>query len=518
MGPKTNPKAPTGASAPSPTAAAATSTPPASPQTAPPVMSMVIRENDAITISAFDGKTLTDVKEIVRGIDVSECNVDFDASGKRFAFADAQSVSVVDIASGNVLHRLAADKVVNILFSPRGSFIATYSHPDPKRTDGNLCVFDVASGDLVTRCSQGTWPAVQWTHDEQFSIRSTTGILAVHDGPLKAPEPLSRLELQLPREKSFELSPSPTGQPFVALFKPHHKTSQATFRVFRMPSLKDDMLQLNFGRAEGATVQWSPSGSYIALTLKMETDKSGKSYYGTTTLVVVSIRDRTSVNVALSADDYIHDLMWSPVLDEFMVVHGAMPRNKATLYNSKAQPLFTFGEAPRNIVRWAPDGRMFALGGTGNLAGDFQFYDRDAAAAGGKTADGGKLGNFSEKSSLQVWSPDSRYLTCSTVFSKLRVDNRIVVWKHSGERVLERKFNVLQEASWVPREASLFPRRAPSPTVAAVEKPKAVAYRPPVASAAAAALLARPGSATGQQAKPAGPIGGAVVVKKKTKR
>lgn len=500
---------------------------PASPSKQPvvaPPMALVIRENDAVTLAIFDGKTIVDPKEIMRGADVSECNVAFDSVGtaaKTFAFADLQSVTVVDIATGAIAHRLPSDKVVQIQYSPRGSLIATYSHPDPKRTDGNLAVYNVRTGALVIKCSQGTWPALQWTHDEHFCIRSTTGVLAVHDGLLAGPEPLSRLEVQLPREKSVELSPSPTEQPFVGLFMPHHKTSQASFRVFRMPNFKEDMLSLNFGRAEGASVQWSASGAFVALTLKMETDKSGKSYYGTTALNVVSVRDRTSVTVPLSKDDYVHDLMWSPTLDEFIVVHGPMPNNKATLYNSKAQPLFTFGEAPRNLVRWAPNGKMFALGGTGNLAGDFQFYDRDAAASGRNDSNGGKLGHFSEKSSIQVWAPDSRHLTCTTVFTKLRVDNRIVVWKHSGERVFEKKYTVLQEASWAPADPAAFPRRSPSPTVAAVEKPKAAAYRPPVASAAAAALLARPSvtSAGAQKAKPVGPVGGGVIdPKKKVKR
>lgn len=501
---------------------------PASPPSSPAlgvacaaVMNLVLRENDAIRISTFENGALVDVKTVVEGSDVSECDVVFAPTGQFFAFADAESVSVVDSACGNVVHKIADAKIVSLMFSPKGSFLVTYAHPDAKKTDGNMGVYNVATGELLLRCVQATWPALEWTSDEQFCLRPVAGVLCVHDGRLEGKDALEKLELQLPREKVFETKMSPSELPFVALFKPHHKQAQASLRVFRLPSLKDDMLNLNFGRAEGASIQWSKSASALSVVLRMETDKTGQSYYGTSSLTIVQVRDRTMQNIALSSGESIHDIQWSPVADEFIVVHGAMPKNKATLYNSKAQPLCSFGEAPRNLIHWAPNGKMFVLGGSGNLAGEFQFYDRDAAVAKSSTTGDGRLGFFSEKSSVQVWTPDSRHLLCATIFSRLRIDNKIVVWKHNGERVLERKFKVLQNATFIPQSplSSAFPVRRPSPTVAAVAKPTSAAYRPPVRSAGAAALLARAPAAAAGQVKAAGPVGGQVAdPKKKVKR
>lgn len=475
-------------------------------------LTLIVRENDSVRALSFEDEKLVEWATIADDQDVSECNVAFHAGGM-FAFADNVSVSVVDSSSLKILHKLPEARVAHLAFSPLGTFLVTFALPDAKRLDGNMTIVNIATGELVLRCVQASWPGIEWTSDESFCVRPVGGVLCVHDGKLEAKEAIEKHDIQLPRDKEFAFAVSPADQPFVVLFKPHHKQSQASCRVFRLPNLKEDIFSMNFGRAEGGTVQWSKSGGLLSLVLKMDTDASGKSYYGTTSLSVLSVRDRTETKIAITSGEAIHDIQWSPVTDEFIVVHGVMPKNKATLYNNKAQPVYSFGEAPRNLVLWAPNGRLFVLGGTGNLAGEFQFYDREAV---GKRGDG-KLGYFSEKSSVQQWTPDSRYLLCSTVFSRLRIDNKLVVWKHNGDRILEVKYKVLQQASFVP--GGVFPDRALSPTrvPTTLERPKSGAYKPPVASAAAAALLARR-PASGQQAKPAGPVGATVADPKKKVR
>ena len=63
-------------------------------------------------------------------------------------------------------------------------------------------------------------------------------------------------------------------------------------------------------------------------------------------------------------------MQWSPSGSEFIVVYGFMPA-KAMLLNAQCKPIFDFGSAPRNTVRWSPHSRFIALAGFGNLPGKF---------------------------------------------------------------------------------------------------------------------------------------------------
>ena len=486
--------------------------------TEPPLL-LVLREGDAVTVSKFDGSTLTPVSKITDG-DFSECDIVFSAAHQSvFACASTTHVMIASAEIGEVLQKIADDKIANLMFSPCGTFLVAYAIPDPKRTDGNMAVYNVATGTAVLRCVQSVWPGLEWSFDEQYCVRTAMGLLMVHDGKLKDKEAVSKLELQLPQGKEFVFKPAPCDQPLLALFRPHHKQTQASLQIFRLPNVKEEIFATPFGRSDGAVLQWSRSASSIAVQYKSETDKSqgaSNSYYGSVSASIVSVRDRAVYNIALTSGEAVHDLQWSPTTDELILVHGTMPRNKATLYNAKGCPIYSFGEAPRNLIQWSPNGKMFALGGTGNLVGEFQFYDRPAVGVKGD----GKLGYFSEKSSVQVWAPDSRHFSCSTIFSRLRIDNKLMIWKHSGELCCEIKYKTpLHGVTWVPYSSSSYKARPPSPTKVIPEKAKPQAYRPPVASAAAAALLARnPATSVGQAPKPAGPVGGQVVEEKKKKR
>eukprot|EP00658_Telonema_sp_P-2_P016650 TRINITY_DN16461_c0_g1_i2.p1 TRINITY_DN16461_c0_g1~~TRINITY_DN16461_c0_g1_i2.p1 ORF type:complete len:178 (-),score=71.26 TRINITY_DN16461_c0_g1_i2:72-605(-) len=51
------------------------------------------------------------------------------------------------------------------------------------------------------------------------------------------------------------------------------------------------------------------------------------------------------------------------------------------------------------------------------------------------------VGTLSDKTSEQSWSPDSRLYLTSTLFGKLRTSNKVVLYKHTGEKIYERKYN-----------------------------------------------------------------------------
>ncbi|AIN96940.1 hypothetical protein LPMP_160660 [Leishmania panamensis] len=546
------------------------------------LLPMVLRKDDSLVLAVYNEKaaSLTELggeANCYTG-DYRECEVAFNpARPTCFAHATTTTLTYTEVIesataaeddpcrfSFQTLFSVPMPQVaVSLAFSPRGTYLVTYAMMDQRRTpDGNLSVFSTANGELLRRGMQARWPAMIWTADEAYVVRPVQGWLhtmngdlsattsstvlaedpsgqngeqqadADHDGAAAVNGTLSKVDLMLAQDKEIEYATAPAeGRPMLALFKPFYKQRQATFCVYRLPQLRDGPLyQVNFGRAETANLFWSPSGNYVALLVKSERDPSGKSYYGTVQLHIVDVMNRRITDVNLKGEgETVHDCQWSPTSDELLVIHGKMPRNKCTLFNRNGVAQLTFGEAPRNMVAWAPNGAQFVVGGSGNLAGDYQFYIRPQTGqvAGAGTGPNTTVpvapsaactGEFNEKCSLQHWAPDSYNFLCATVFTRLRMDNKIIVTKLNGAHVLTQKYPVLYGAHWVAMHApGKYPARAASPRTAGEEKPKSQAYRPPGGASRAAVLLRRDPEAT-KQAKSAGPIGATVVVQKKKRR
>lgn len=51
----------------------------------------------------------------------------------------------------------------------------------------------------------------------------------------------------------------------------------------------------------------------------------------------------------------IHSVAWSPQSHEFCVIYGFMP-SKATIFNTKCEPVFELGTGPRNSIYYNPHG------------------------------------------------------------------------------------------------------------------------------------------------------------------
>lgn len=535
------------------------------------------------------------------GGNFGDCESTISPCGNFAAFADDQRVYVHNVEDGRRLYMLDAPRCINLMWSPRSTFLVCFAHHDAVRSaDNNLSVFKISFAssssssssslptagnqkiDPVLRCGQAFWPALSWTADELFCVRrSKTSVICVK-GDLSDLTPIQSLNLQLPsaagKESSLAIAGGSTAsgmassshhahcggwstatipQPFLAVFVPQIKQQVAAVHVYRLPDLTNAVMSRPFGRGDRATIQFSPSGSALTVVVRCDDDKTGSSYYGATQCFVVDIGTRSSEQIVLATGEGIHDCQWSPVADEFVVVHGIMPRNKATLYNSKGQKLFCFGEEPRNVCYWSPNGQAIALGGNGGMPGDYNFYSREAiakaansgvstAVAASVASSGVKLGSISEKASHQFWLPDSRHFATCTVFTTLRVGNNYKIWKYTGEKVAEEKFPEALFAVHciVPakkRDSMLRGTAAqPGPWMRRYDSPvkdqskvqqKAEAWKPRNASAAAAALLASSAPQGSAGEKPvsttnggsssvvggvgAGPVGAQVVVTKK---
>ncbi|CCW71693.1 unnamed protein product [Phytomonas sp. Hart1] len=539
-----------------------------------PRLPLVLRKDDHLVVAVYDedGAALTeltgDSANVYTG-DYRECEVCLNpARPGMFAHATTTHLrcSQIEIshaegeADGGFTTRCLFEQamphvVIEMAFSPRGKYLVTYAMMDPKRTpDGNLSIFDLAAGGaLVVRSAQTRWPAVAWTATEEFLVRPMQGwlhVLAGHptreESAPSAPEEngragggfpcLSKIDLMLAQDKEFTFSTSTRADlPLLALFKPFYKNQQASLLLYRLPNLQEGPLyQVPFGRSEAARVLWSHSGHHLALLAQSERDARAKSYYETISLHLIDVLKRRTTSIRLTEEgETVHDARWSPTpQDELLVVHGKMPRNQTTLFGPTGAKLLSLGEAPRNRGLWAPNAAGFVLGGSGNLAGDYVFYAYAAGKGEARRPPRGEspaapslpvsTGAFNEKCSLQEWAPDSHHFLCATLFTRLRMDNKVVIFKKNGARVVTVRYPALYGAHWVGlRSPGDFPLRAPSPRAGEGEgEQKPRAYCPPGGtSTRAAALLRRqdpavPSSTTAS----AGPVGAVLVQKRKKKR
>ncbi|KAI0216692.1 hypothetical protein L0F63_005622 [Massospora cicadina] len=361
-----------------------------------------------------------------------------------------------------------------------------------KNEDGsakdNLFVYEVSTGKAVAQFIQkghALWEP-QWTWDEGFLARMVTNEVHLYDlSKLLAGGKNKAFKLHIEGLGDFSLSPG--RSPYVAAFIPEKKGAPAAVRLYSVPNFKSPVATKSFYKADKVQMTWNGLGTALLVLTQTEVDKTGKSYYGESNLYYLAVAGNFDCRVPLDKEGPIHDIAWSPSSKEFAVSYGFMPA-KATIFDHRANVVHTFGELPRNYVRFSPHGRYLLLGGFGNLSGSLDVWDCQSLSK-VCTVDG-------SGSAYCEWLPDGRHFLTATLSPRLRVDNGFKLWHWTGVMIHEQSHNELYQVAIRPRPVSLFPFRtqgAPSPpptpcvstsTRPAASKP-AGAYRPPHARMAA---------------------------------
>ena len=258
----------------------------------------------------------------------------------------------------------------------------------------------------------------------------------------------------------------------------------AAVKVFNVPSFTTPVSQKTFFKGDKVQLKWNSIGTTLVVLAQTEVDKTGKSYYGETTLYVLSANGGFDSRISLDKEGPIHDVSWSPNGKEFGVVYGYMPA-KTTIFNQRAVATHSFPLGPRNTILFSPTGRFVLVAGFGNLAGQMDIYDMEKDYRKICTIEGGNP-------SVCEWSPDSRYILTATTSPRLRVDNGIRIWHVGGGIMYNEDMVELYNVAWRPQSQDQFPagdflHPVPTPhksalaylgTVKAPSKP-AGAYRPP---------------------------------------
>ncbi|ORY68185.1 eukaryotic translation initiation factor eIF2A-domain-containing protein [Pseudomassariella vexata] len=423
--------------------------------------------------------------------------------GRYLAWATNDRVTIVDASTGHVLTSVSVVNVFEVAFSPRGSFFSTWERPAKDEAGDatkNLKVWRTIEdapqdtekqplGRFVQK-SQSGWN-LQYTTDEKFCARMVTNEVQFYDS-----NDLSTVwnKLRIEGVADFAITP---GQSYnVAVFVPERKGQPAAVKVFNVPQFTSPISQKTFFKGDKVQLKWNSLGTSLIVLAQTDVDKSNKSYYGETTLYLLSVNGAFDARVSLDKEGPIHDVTWSPNGKEFGVIYGFMPA-KTTIFNHRAVATHSFALGPRNTIIFSPTGRFVLVAGFGNLAGQIDVYDLEKDYRKVCTIESGSP-------SVCLWSPDSRYIMTATTSPRLRVDNGVKLWHVGGTIIYNEDMVELYNVIWRPAPLETLPKEdplqpVPTPhssavaylgTVKTPSKPVG-AYRPPGARGMATPLSFR---------------------------
>ncbi|KAL1890573.1 hypothetical protein Cpir12675_005325 [Ceratocystis pirilliformis] len=363
-----------------------------------------------------------------------------------FAWSSNEIVSVHDTSSGKVVFVLPIPTVIELGFSPKGTFLITLERPGKDEAGDatkNLKIWRTAVEDdkqqPIGRFVQKSHSEfnLQYTDDEKYCARLVTNEVQFYlSGDLSSVSQKLRVE----GVSQFALSPGASHS--IAVFVPERKGQPAAVKVYNIPMFSSPVSQKTFFKSDKVKLSWNKNGSGILVLAQTEVDKTNKSYYGESTLYLLSSTGGYEGRVSLDKEGPIHHFDWSPNSKEFGVVYGFMPA-KAKIFNSRAVATHEFPTCPRNEIFFSPDGRFAIVAGLGNLAGQVDVYDL------GK--DYRKLCTIeSGNPSVLEWSPDSRYIMTATLSPRLRVDNGVKLWHVTGPLMYNEDMTELLQISWKP--------------------------------------------------------------------
>ncbi|KAI0201356.1 translation initiation factor eIF-2A [Astrocystis sublimbata] len=380
--------------------------------------------------------------------------------GRYLSWVSNEQVSIVDASVGHVLTTIVAPNVYDVAFSPRGTYVSTWERP-AKDENGdatkNLKIWrtvddavDGAEKQPIGRFvqkSQTGWN-LQYTSDEKYCARIVTNEVQFY-----ASDDLTTVWNKLRVEGVADFAVAPGQSYNVAVFVPERKGQPATVKVFNVPQFNSPISQKTFFKGDKVQLKWNSLGTSLIVLAQTEVDKTNKSYYGETTLYLLSANGSLDARITLDKEGPIHDVSWSPTGKEFGVIYGYMPA-KTTIFNHRAVASHSFPLGPRNTLIFSPTGRFALVAGFGNLAGQIDVYDLEKDYKKVCTIESGNP-------SVCQWSPDSRFIMTATTSPRLRVDNGVKLWHVGGGIMYHEDMVELYNVSWRPCPVENLPRADP---------------------------------------------------------
>ncbi|KAJ5692133.1 hypothetical protein N7462_001556 [Penicillium macrosclerotiorum] len=359
--------------------------------------------------------------------------------GRYYAWASPEQVTIVDASVGHTVSTIPADNVFELGFSPLGTYVITWQRPSKD-----------ANGDAVKNLK--VWRTVD-TGDENSVVGHTPpderlcGRVVTNEVQFYQSDNLQTVwnKLRVEGVADFALSPGQTHS--LAVFVPERKGQPAQVKVFIVPQFGAPVSQKSFFKGDKVQLKWNSSGTTLIVLAQTEVDKTGKSYYGETTLYLLSASGAFDSRVDLDKEGPIHDVSWNPNSKEFGVVYGYMPA-KTTIFNMRGVPKHTFPLSPRNTIIFSPTGVL-------------NYHKITTVEA--------------SNASVCNWSPDGQYILTATTSPRLRVDNGVRIWHVGGGLMYNEEMTELYDVTWRPQSITQHPLGDPLAKLP-VAHPSATAY------------------------------------------
>jgi translation initiation factor 3 subunit B len=362
------------------------------------------------------------------------------------------------------VQRLSHDNVNFIEFSPRETYIVTYSHEDTHRHTGENClrIFDVftgeskksfnAAGSGQTRIHD--WPFFKWSHDEKYFAfcrpkANSINVFETHDFSLCDKKPIEMEGLV-----TFEWSPSKNVMAYYCEERPD-ASAPAEIGIIEFPSRQKIRAQRIFNVSQ-AQLFWQKSGARLAAHTERynarKKDKDGEIKL-TGAVSHLEIFDCTGKEVAYQTTQLPEPFVafgWEPNGNKFCVLVGGGNKVTPQVYKTDStmtSPLLISKIEPGiqlNTVLFAPQGASLAVFAANSSTGHVFFIDTGKEEATRlRIVEHGSMNQGS-------WDPTGRYFaTCS--LGRNRSESGYRIHTFQGRELVRKNIETLIRFKWRPR-------------------------------------------------------------------
>lgn len=234
-------------------------------------------------------------------------------------------MSIHNTATGAQLFTLPVGDAEYVEFSPKGTFLLTWSRPTkgsataPASGDsGNFRIWDARSGALITSFSLKVYKpqTIQWTANEEYCFRLVTNEIQIFKGdaltvPIDKVHHKGLTQFQVtptvaPYVSVAAFNPESGGKPArVTLFRFNPKVTTTTTAVSeetektnkseKITSVEGPVSSRTIFAASEAKLMWNAPGSALLVYAQADTDAT--SYYGATGLFLLQAHNDNAIKV-----------------------------------------------------------------------------------------------------------------------------------------------------------------------------------------------------------------------------
>lgn len=420
-----------------------------------------------------------DSMRIVRGISpvenityASPCFVClFSKCGSNLAFVDLNGLKVLRTSDYTEILFSRRNNVQLLHFSNCGRYLVTWEKPQEETQ--NLLMWDLSTGTVIYQFYQKQfmkeyWPTITFNSNSTHFFTKRGDSLSVFRIPDQGPVFVYN-EVKV---TSYFVSPKTNS---LIVYSGDSKGENSKISVFSQEAAdlrRTTEIPTKF--VQEIKVIWNYDATRALIWCQTDVDTTGRSYYGEHSLYIYTPEPK--LKLVKTTEGPIHDVMWNPKENEFVVIAGFMPAT-SHFYNLGGNKKNEIAKHHRNTIRWNSFGNLFLIAGFGNLQGDVEVYDRSSLEI---------IGSCRANSTVYCeWGPCGKLFVAATLCPRMRVDNGYCIYKYTGE-LLIRIMEALElwEVAWTPQ---IFPQTALTPR----DKGKVViekkTYVPPGASSGFAA-------------------------------